>query len=102
MNVAAPIVALGAVLVVAVARRGHSRAPTCVAWAVPSYVPTDVALRATDILATRPDYGETFEETWAGKLYKFIVETHGPNPQNPRPHKGVGVRVCVRTDGGGR
>jgi hypothetical protein len=107
MTSAFPLVALGGVLVVAAAvRRGRSRppAPTCSTWAIPSPVPEDVAKRAGELLATGADYGTTLLETWGGRLYKFIVETHGPSPQNPQPHKGVGVRVCVGTgvpsDGG--
>jgi hypothetical protein len=91
-------------LVLARGRKTKASRLVCTAWAVPTRVPADVARRASEILAGSPDYGTELVEEWDGQLWKFIVETHGPNPQNPRPHKGVGVRMCtgtvVRGDGG--
>jgi hypothetical protein len=54
-------------------------------------------LRAKEILAGSPEYGTELVEEWEGQVWKFVVEMHGPNPQNPRPHKGVGVRLCADT-----
>jgi hypothetical protein len=107
MNPAVPLLAFGgAVLVAAAMRRGRSRSPAAQAcdWAIPTSIPPDVVARANEILASGADYGTTLDETWDGRLYRFHVETHGPNAGNPQPHKGVGVHVCVSTavpgDGG--
>jgi hypothetical protein len=92
---AAWIVAAG-VLGLAVARtKRRPPRPSCTAWAVPTSVPASVARRAKEILAGSPEYGTELVEEWDGQVWKFVVETHGPNDQNPRPHKGVGVRLCA-------
>lgn len=92
------LVAGAAALGVAMARtrsRKARRRVSCDAWALPKRVPPNIARRAKEILAEAPDYGTERLEEWDGQLWKFVVETHGPNPENPRPHKGVGVRLCA-------
>jgi hypothetical protein len=75
-------------------------------WALPSGgdVPPEVKAVALRILGSQAPLG-TAHVTWiAGSgdgpyagahQWRFWVETHGPNEQNPVPHRGVGVRVFV-------
>jgi hypothetical protein len=100
---AAPLLVIGAGVLLLSAgtkprRRAAPRPAECTSWAVPkdAAVPRDVAVRAQAILRSGAPCGASFVETWDGTLYKFVVETHGPNDQNPARHKGVGVRVCAR------
>lgn len=58
-------------------------------------IPPEVKARAMEILRSPMKLGEQVEERWAGRVWRFQVETHGASAQIPTPHRGVGVRLCV-------
>ena len=66
-------------------------------WKVPPQqaVPPEVTARAVEILTSPAPLGHEQVEYVAGRMWKFVVEMHGPNDQNPKLHRGVGVRLCV-------
>lgn len=74
-------------------------APRCESdqWKVPPQraVPPEVTARAVQILTSPAPLGHEQVEYVAGRPWKFVVEMHGPNEQNPNLHRGVGVRQCV-------
>ncbi len=74
-------------------------APRCDSeqWRTPPEpaVPAEVHARAVQILTSAAPLGHEQVEYVAGRMWKFVVEMHGPNDQNPKLHRGVGVRLCV-------
>ena len=72
--------------------------PMCLSndWLLPAQqdVPSEVTARAVEILHSPAPLGSQTVEYVAGRIWRFQVEIHGANDQNPQPHRGVGVRLC--------
>ena len=66
-------------------------------WHVPAQqdIPKEVTARAVEILHSPVPLGAQTVERVAGRVWRFQVEIHGANDQNPKPHRGVGVRLCL-------
>ena len=88
----------GALMFIASARRPAPRPPDTsrCAWDVPDPVPPGVVRRAYELLARGDPLGTEYVEELDGTIYKFRREIHGPNPEIPFNHPGVGVRACAR------
>jgi len=66
-------------------------------WRLPAQrdIPSEVTARAVQLLHSSAPLGASFVERTAGRVWRYQVETHGANDQNPKPHRGVGVRLCL-------
>jgi hypothetical protein len=99
-----PLLGIAGALALAVsARRRAPRPPdpSRCAWEIPDPITPNVRRRADELQALGAPLGTEYVEALDGHLYKFRREMHGPNKQNPAPHPGVGVRVCVLNGGTG-
>jgi hypothetical protein len=78
---------------------GPAPLPGCASqqWHLPAQreIPKEVTDRAVEILRSPAVMGSSTIEQVAGRVWRFQVEIHGANDQNPNPHRGVGVRLCV-------
>src|SRR5271155_2836919 len=63
--------------------------PSCVSdqWHMPTQpeIPPEVKARAIAILHSPMKLGDQVDERWAGRVWRFKVETHGANDQIPTP-----------------
>ena len=73
--------------------------PGCMSqqWHLPQQreIPAEVTERAKQLLVSSLPLGAQTVEQIGSQVWRFQVETHGANEMNPKPHRGVGVRLCV-------